>query len=127
MQLLQRDAELQEVVQLVGPDALQDSERLVLEISKMIREIFLQQNAFSDNDAFSSLEKTAGLLDALLAFHDACREKLENGVTLARILDLPVREDLARLRDVPGEAFMKRRHEVVEAMKTALAELTPKG
>ena len=127
MQIMQRDAELQEVVQLVGPDALQDNERLILEIAKMIREVFLQQNAFSDNDAFSSLEKTAGLLEALLAFHDACREQLEREVSLARILDLPVREDLARLRDVPNEAFTERKREVLEAMKTALAALTPKG
>ena len=127
MQLMQRDAELQEVVQLVGPDALQDNERLILEISKMIREVFLQQNAFSDNDAFSSLEKSAGLLEALLAFHDACREQLDREVSLSRILDLPIRKDLARLRDVPNEAFAERTRQVIEAMKTALAELTPKG
>ncbi len=127
MQLMQRDAELQEVVQLVGPDALQDNERLVLEIAKMIREVFLQQNAFSDNDAFCTLEKNAGLLEALLAFHDACREQLDRGVSLSRILDLPVREDLARLRDVSNEDFTGRKREVVEAMKTALAGLTPKG
>ena len=96
-------------------------------MAEMIRNAFLQQNAFSDNDAFSSLEKTAGLLEALLAFHDACREQLEREVSLARILDLPVREDLARLRDVPNEAFTERKREVLEAMKTALAELTPKG
>lgn len=127
MQLMQRDAELQEVVQLVGPDALQDNERLILEIAKMIREVFLQQNAFSDTDAFCSLEKSAGLLDALLAFYEACREQLEREVSLARILELSVREDLARLRDVSNEEFTERKEEVVEKMKAALAGLTPKG
>jgi V/A-type H+-transporting ATPase subunit A len=127
MQLMQRDAELQEVVQLVGPDALQDNERLILEIAKMIREVFLQQNAFSDTDAFCSLEKSAGLLDALLAFYEACREQLEREVSLARILELSVREDLARLRDVSNEEFTARKEEVVKVMKAALADLTPKG
>ncbi|HOD49032.1 MAG TPA: V-type ATP synthase subunit A [Candidatus Hydrogenedentes bacterium] len=127
MQLMQRDAELQEVVHLVGPDALQDSERLVLETAKMLREVFLQQNAFSDNDAYCTLEKNAGLLEALLAFNHACREQLERGVTLSRILDLPVREDLARLRDVPNAEFSERKREVIKAMKDALAGLNPKG
>ncbi|MFO7973778.1 MAG: V-type ATP synthase subunit A [Candidatus Hydrogenedentota bacterium] len=127
LQLMQQDAELQEVVQLVGPDALQDNERLILEIAKMIREVFLQQNAFSDNDAFCSLEKSAGLLEALLTFYDACREQLEREVNLARILDLSVREDLARLPDVPNEEFTEHKCQVVETMKAALAELIPKG
>ncbi|MEA3365268.1 MAG: V-type ATP synthase subunit A [Candidatus Hydrogenedentes bacterium] len=127
LRLLQRDAELQEVVQLVGPDALQDNERLILEVAKMIREVFLQQNAFSDNDAFCSLEKNAGLLEALLTFYEACREQLEREVSLARILDLPVREDLARLRDVSNEEFTGRKSEVIETMKAALVELSPKG
>jgi V/A-type H+-transporting ATPase subunit A len=124
MALMQKDAELQEVVQLVGPDALQDAERLVLEAAKMIREVFLQQNAFSDNDAYSSLEKTGGLLGALLAFYREAQAVISEEVSLNRILELPVREDLARLREVPNEGFEEQKQRVVEAMKTELAGLT---
>jgi len=121
--LLQQDAELQEVVQLVGPDALQDAERLVLEVSRMIREVFLQQNAFSDNDAFCSLEKSAGLQDALIAFFDESKKMLDQEISLARILELPVREDIARLRDLPNEGFTAKKDETLVTMKKALADL----
>lgn len=121
--LMQQDAELQEVVQLVGPDALQDNERLTLEAAKMFRETYLQQNAFSDADAFCSLEKSAGLLDALLQFHDAARETLTREVTLGQILALPVREDIARLQQVPNEAFPEEKRRVMDAMHAALDEL----
>jgi len=124
--LLQRDAELQEVVQLVGPDALQDAERLVLETARLVREVFLQQNAFSDNDAFCSLEKTGGLLEALLAFYDEARGLLEQQVALRRILDLPVREDLARLRDVANEEFPKEKETVIANLRKSLSALKSK-
>jgi len=120
---LQKDAELQEVVQLVGPDALQDAERLVLEVSRMIREVFLQQNAFSDNDAFCSLEKNAGLQEALMSFFDESKKLLDQEISLQRILDLPVREDVARLRDQPNDGFTAKKEETIAAMKKALAAL----
>lgn len=121
--VLQQDAELQEVVQLVGPDALQDAERLILEVSRMIREVFLQQNAFSENDAFCGLEKNAGIQEALLAFFDESKKVLDQEISLARILDLPVREDVARLRDEPNDGFAAKKDATIEKMKNALAEL----
>ncbi len=124
--LMQRDAELQEVVQLVGPDALQDNERLILEIGRMIREVFLQQNAFSENDAFSSLEKTGGLLNALIVFYRLAQDTLNRGITLNRLMELPVREQVARLRDVPSDQFVERKQEVMENVKRALDELATK-
>ncbi len=126
VQLMQRDAELQEVVQLVGPDALQDTERLILEVSRMIREVFLQQNAFSDNDAYCSLDKNAGLLRALLDFYEESRKVLEQGVSLNRLLDLPIREDIARLRDVGNNEFAERRDDVVANMRGQLNGLIEK-
>jgi V/A-type H+-transporting ATPase subunit A len=68
--VLQRETELQDIVQLVGPDALQDAERLVLEAGKLIREVFLQQSAYSDNDANCNLDKCSGLLEAILAYYE---------------------------------------------------------
>ncbi|MBP8130512.1 MAG: V-type ATP synthase subunit A [Candidatus Hydrogenedentes bacterium] len=123
MTLLQRDAELQEVVQLVGPDALQDNERLVLEIARLIREVFLQQNAFSKNDGFCGLPKMGGLMDILISFYEECQGVLNREVPLRRVLELPVREDIARLRDVANEEFAERKNAVHEQMKQALAAL----
>lgn len=123
LKIMQRDAELQEVVQLVGPDALQDGERLILEIGRMIREVFLQQNAFSADDAFSSLEKTGGILNALVTFYEEAQRTLEQGIPLARIMGLPVREEVARLRDFPSDGFAPRKQDVMERAKQALADL----
>ncbi|HOL76325.1 MAG TPA: V-type ATP synthase subunit A [Candidatus Hydrogenedentes bacterium] len=123
VELLQRDAELQEVVQLVGPDALQDAQRLVLETARLVREVFLQQNAFSDADAYSSLPKTSGLLEAVLAFYQAAREALEKGMVLSDILRLPLREDIARLRDVSREKFEEARAEVMKRLEHQFSNL----
>ncbi len=73
MDLLQKEAELQEIVQLVGPDALPEGEKAVLEVTRMIREDFLQQNAYSPVDAFCPLEKQYRMLKVILAFHDTGR------------------------------------------------------
>ena len=122
--LLQKDGELQEIVQLVGPDALQDQERLVLEVARLIREVFLQQNAFSDTDAFSSLEKTGGILEALVKFYDECRLALENGVLLNRLLELPLREEVARLRDIASDDnFTEKKNVVLARIKEVVGGL----
>ena len=107
MQLLQKDAELQEVVQLVGPDALPDSERLILEVSKMLREDFLQQNAFSEVDAFCPLEKQHGMMTGLLTFYEKCNEALQRGLTIENILNLPIREEISRFKEVPNDKFLE--------------------
>jgi V/A-type H+/Na+-transporting ATPase subunit A len=121
--LLQKDAELQEIVQLVGPDALQEQERLVLELSRMVKEVFLQQNAFSDDDAYSSLEKTGGLLDALMSFYDECHVALGQGVELMTILDDPIKEAISRLREVNSEGFSAKKDVVMDNMKSAIQKL----
>ena len=120
MLLLQKDAELQEVVQLVGPDALQDNERLILETSKMIREDFLQQNAFSDVDAYCSLEKQRGMMFGLLSFYDKSQASLDKGISIENILNLPIREDLSRLKEVPNELFNDRLDSFLSKLSLAL-------
>ena len=121
--LLQRDTELQEIVQLVGPDALQDQERLILEFARMLKESFLQQNAFSDDDAYSSLEKTGGLLDALLLFYEECQAALDKGADLATLLASPSREAVARLREQNPDGFTAKKDAVVAEMKSAIQGL----
>jgi V/A-type H+-transporting ATPase subunit A len=102
--LLQREAELQEIVQLVGPDALQDDQRMIIEAGKMLREDFLQQNAFTD-DAYSPLEKSYGILKAILSFYDEANTALKRGMLLDEILNLKQIEEIGRMKDVPKDEF----------------------
>jgi V/A-type H+-transporting ATPase subunit A len=103
--LLQREAELQEIVQLVGPDALQDDQRLVIEAGKMLREDFLQQSSFSEVDAYCSLEKAYGMLKAIIAFYDEASAALRRGMAMDDLLNLKQLEEIARMKDVPNESW----------------------
>jgi len=121
--VLGKEGELQEVVQLVGPDSLQDEDRLVLEMSRMLRDGFLQQNAMSEIDAACSLEKQAGMLELLLSYYAAAREGLDKKVGLEDILAMPEREELLGLKEVPEENFTDRRAELAEKMEAGFARL----
>jgi V/A-type H+-transporting ATPase subunit A len=99
VELLKKEAELQEVVQLVGPDALQPGDRLLLEVSRLLHDGFLQQSALSERDASCSLERQAAMLRLFLAFYARAEEALDSGAALAKILSLPIREELSRLRE----------------------------
>ncbi len=98
MELLQKEAELREIVQLVGPDALPEEEKLILETTKSIREDYLQQNAFHDVDSYCSLEKQYEMLKTILHFHRRAKEAVARGVKVAKIAVLPVRERIARMK-----------------------------
>jgi len=123
METLQKEAELQEVVQLVGPDALQESDRLLLEVSRMLREGFLQQNAVSETDATCSLEKQHGMLTLLLDFLDMAKEAVAKHVPLPSILALPEREELARLREASEADFSRVSNDVEGRLKRAIDSL----
>lgn len=98
MSLLQQESGLQEVVRLVGRDALSDDDKLKLDVTKSIREDYLQQNAFHDVDTYCSLKKQDKMLDAILYNYDKSLEALSNGVELEDIEKLPVRERITRLK-----------------------------
>ena len=118
--LLQQEAELQEIVQLVGPDALQDDQRLVIEAGKMLREDFLQQSAFGD-DAFSPFPKSYGILKAILTFYDEAAVALKRGMLMDDLLNLPAIEQVARLKDVPKEQFEAHITEFLRQLPQAFA------
>ena len=82
MHILQEEAELQEIVRLGGQDALSPADRLTMETAKMIREDFLQQNAFIDEDAYSSYLKQFRLLDMVLQYDTVCREAIGAGADM---------------------------------------------
>jgi V/A-type H+-transporting ATPase subunit A len=110
MAILQREAELQEVVRLIGVEALSDQERLVMETARSLREDFLQQNAFDEADAFTSLLKQFRLLRLILTFHRWAEEQLEQGKGIQELIALPVREEIARAKFIPEPEMDKFDH-----------------
>lgn len=98
--LLQVESELEEIVKLVGYDSLSPSDRLILEASRSIREDYLQQNAFDDTDAYTSLNKQYRILKTVLTFYNESVNALEKGVDVSDILKLEVRERIARAKYV---------------------------
>jgi V/A-type H+-transporting ATPase subunit A len=104
-QLLQQEASLQEMVQLVGPDALQDHERLIIELGRIVREDFLQQDGFHEIDASCSLSKAYGIMRLVSAFYGQAEAALQNGVPIDEIIQNPVVVRIARARYVEEERF----------------------
>jgi V/A-type H+/Na+-transporting ATPase subunit A len=119
--LLQRESDLQEVVQLVGPDALQDQERLIIEAGRILRQDFLQQNGFDPVDASCSMSKATGMLRMMLKFYDVAKVALERGATTDDILRDPVVEKINRSRYVEEAKFDAYRDEVLAALDGAFA------
>ena len=103
--VLQEEAALQEVVQLVGPDALQDNERLTIEAGRMLRQDFLQQNGFDAVDASASMPKNYGLMKSMLKFYDQAGVALRDGATIDEIIQSPVIEKLSRARYISEAEF----------------------
>ena len=119
--LLQRESELQEVVQLVGPDALQDQERLIVEVGRILRQDFLQQNGFDEVDASCSLGKAYGMLEMMIKFNDTARAAIEKGATIDDILGDEVIEKINRARYVPEDEFDAYKDEALEQLDNAFA------
>ena len=105
MALLQRDEELREIVMLVGPDALSESQRVVLEAAKMIKEDFLIQSALHPVDSYCSPEKTFRMISLIMKFHEKMRQSVDKGVPLQRALEIPVKDEIARAKIHPSETF----------------------
>lgn len=98
MGLLQDESELDEIVKLVGMDALSSADRLKLEAARSIREDYLHQNAFHDVDTYTSLEKQLLLMKLIMAFYDEALKYLDKGVSIEKIVNLPVRERIGRYK-----------------------------
>lgn len=103
MTLLQEESELQEIVNLVGMDALSAPDRLKLETSRSIREDYLHQNAFDPTDTYTSLGKQVLMMRAILAYYDKAKEALANGAGIEMLVNLPVRERIGRYKYVPED------------------------
>ncbi|MCL4365145.1 V-type ATP synthase subunit A, partial [Candidatus Marsarchaeota archaeon] len=99
MGILQKEAELKDIVQLVGAEALPDEERLVLEIGRMFREDFLRQSAFDEVDAYTSMKKQAFMISIMLYFRKRAHEAIKGGVSVDNITKLKVRESISRSKE----------------------------
>ena len=124
MELLEREAELEEIVRLVGIDALSAKDRLVLEGAKSIREDFLHQNAYHEIDTYTSLKKQYLMLKLILFFYDKSVEALQKGAELESIIELPVRVDIARAKYIPEEEMDEKFNELIEKIEESFKSLT---
>jgi V/A-type H+-transporting ATPase subunit A len=103
--LLQKDQELREIVQLVGPDALPESERAILEAARMIKEDFLTQSALHEIDTYSPIGKTYRMLKLIIEFSKKMTEVVQMGVQVRRILELSVLDNIARMKIAPWDSY----------------------
>ena len=128
MALLQEEAELQEIVKLVGQDSLSAPDRLTLETAKMIREDFLQQNAFVDLDSFSSYEKQASLLSLILYYNELCKDALSKGFESAQpLFDIAAREQTGRAKMIPPDEYEDRYSSIAREMEQQIDALVKGG
>jgi len=127
LRILQLESELEEIVKLVGVDALSSSDRLTLEIARSIREDFLQQNAFVDEDAFTSLKKQYLMIKLILEFRDRAEKAIENGADIEDITTLAVIERIGRMKNISEEAFEVEYASIITDTDSQLASLTEKN
>ena len=121
MSILQEEAELQEIVRLVGQDALSPADRMTMETARMIREDFLQQNAFITEDAYSSYGKQYRLLDLVLQYDAKCRAAL-NG-----LFNIGTREAIGRAKMAPQEEYEKVYDGILDEMQSEIDEVVRGG
>lgn len=123
MLILHEESELQEIVQLVGMDALSSQDRLKLEIARSVREDFLHQNAFHDIDTYSSAEKQLLLMRLIMKFYDLSLEAIDDGVKITKIESLPVREEKGRFKYVEEQDIKATFNSIEIEMKKQIDEL----
>ncbi|MGA2676310.1 MAG: ATP synthase subunit A [Methanobacterium sp.] len=112
MILLQKESELQEIVQLVGPDALPDKERITLESTRMIREDFLQQNAFHEIDTYCSPSKQYQMIKTIIMFQEHATAALDRGAAPDSLTALTVKEDIGKMKYIPEAEFDEKIKEI---------------
>ena len=122
MNLLQDEAELDEIVKLVGMDALSAPDRLKLEAARSIREDFLHQNAFDDIDTYTSLPKQRLMMMAILAFYDKSQKALENGANIENVVSIPSLEKVGRFKYTPEDKINGEFEAILQALDKDLAE-----
>jgi len=127
MAILQEEAGLNEIVQLVGKDSLSPADQLTLETAKIIREDFLQQNAFSDIDSFTSHDRQRRLLGLILGYDKLCRSAIEKGASVMDLFEIPARDRLGRAKGVDVNEYLATYDSIYVDMTKQIEELAAKG
>ena len=123
MKVLQKESELDEIVKLVGVDALSSDDRLTLEVARSVREDYLQQNSFDETDSYTQLDKQSALLDLIFLFEDKAREVVAKGADIEAVADLPVRERIGRAKSVDYKNYKKEYSAIADEIVKALDAL----
>ena len=126
MRILQEEAELNEIVRLVGVDALSFADRLTLEIARAIREDYLHQDSFHEVDTYTSLQKQYGMLKLILDFQTNAKAALDGGADIKALFDLPVRESIGRAKYVPEKDVGAEFERISKEIARQTAELAAK-
>ena len=127
MSILQQESELQEIVRLVGQDALSPADRLTMETAKMIREDFLQQNAFVDIDSYSEYRRQYLLLGLILHYDAECRDALEKNAPMHKLFAIPARVDIGRAKSVPSDEYEQVYAKIAADMTAQIKEIIAGG
>ena len=127
MSILQSESSLNEIVQLVGKDALSPADQLTLEAARMIREDFLQQNAFLDVDSFSSYDRQEKLLGLILEYDRLCRDAIAGGAAAAELFAIPAREKIGRAKSVPEEEYRQAYEDIRTEMTREIQAAASQG
>ncbi|MEG1662901.1 MAG: V-type ATP synthase subunit A, partial [Clostridia bacterium] len=126
MRILQEEAQLDEIVRLVGMDALSPNDRLTMETAKSLREDYLHQNAFHEVDTFSSLQKQEYLLKVILEFNKLACDALEKDIDIEDILEIPVKDQIGRAKYIP-ESEMDKFETLLAEIKKQMLALSSEG
>ena len=127
MSILQEEANLNEIVRLVGADSLAPNEQLTLATAKMIREDFLQQNSFVDIDSYSETERQFMLLNLIIEFDKLARAAIANGVDLPKLVNIPARDKIGRAKTVPADQYKAEYTAIGEEMRKQIEEASQGG
>ncbi|MDK2981913.1 MAG: V/A-type H+/Na+-transporting ATPase subunit [Chloroflexota bacterium] len=124
--ILGREHELQQVVQLIGQDALSDMEREVLLVARILREDLLQQSAIHDVDAFCPLDKSYWMMKVILHFHEVAQEAMKNGVDLSDLEDAQVLQKIARMKELKLDSAVQKLQYLINDIDNELSRLGEK-
>ena len=125
--ILQEESGLNEIVQLVGKDSLSPKDQLTLETARIIREDFLQQNAFADVDSYSSHDRQRRLLGLVLDYDTLCREAIERGADLNALFAIPARDRIGRAKSVDADEYADIYTSISQEMAAQIEEIAAKG
>ncbi len=120
LRVLQQEAELEEIVRLVGPEALPEGDKLLLLVARMIREDFLQQSAYHEVDTYCTPAKAGLMLKTIMRFHELAQEMLNSGAGIENIRSSPLVYRISRMKDIPNDGFEQRVKELWAEMESSL-------